>query len=123
MDLQGVVLQPVRHRLLRLGQQLHEVAHQVAVVLVEEAGGQADVAHAAGTSDAVDVLLDVRRHVEVDDVLDMGDVQTAGRHLTGGGGGGSEKVRERPGTRISGQAERRTTGGNRRTLVSTQILV
>ncbi len=36
-----------------------------------------EIAHASGTTDAVDVLFDVGREVEVDDVLDMRDVETA----------------------------------------------
>ena len=73
-------LEPAGQLLVALHQQLDQVLDQVAVLLVEEGCGEAEVAHAAGSADAVDVLLHVPGQVEVDDVLHVGDVQTSGRH-------------------------------------------
>ena len=42
--------------------------------VVEEGGRQAIVARAAGTADAVDVIVNLVREVIVDDVDDIGDV-------------------------------------------------
>ena len=74
-------LQPLGQLLVRLYDELHQVLCEVAVLVVEEGGGQAEVAHPAGTADPVNVLLNVRRHVEVDHVLHVGDVQPTGGHL------------------------------------------
>ncbi len=68
--------------LIGLHDKLDQVLGQVPVLLVEERGGQPEVAHPAGSADAVDVLVDVRREVKVDDVLHVGDVQTASSHLS-----------------------------------------
>lgn len=63
------------HILLGLDQQLHEVAREAAIGVVEEGGGNTEVAHTAGTTDTVHVLLHVGRQVEVDHVTHVGYVQ------------------------------------------------
>ena len=92
LHLVGQALQPGGDLLLGLRQEVQQVSADVAVLVVEEGGGQAQVAHPAGPPDAVHVLLDVTGHVKVDHVLHVGDVQTSGSHLgmigEGRGGGG-----------------------------------
>ena len=48
---QGHRLQPAGQVLVRLHDQLHQVLSQVAVLVVEEGRGEAEVTHTAGTSD------------------------------------------------------------------------
>ncbi len=70
----GHGFQPAGQLLARLGNQFDQIFGQVSILVVEERGGEAQVTHAAGTTDAMNVLLDVRWQVEVDDVLDIRDV-------------------------------------------------
>uniref|UniRef100_A0A182JJJ6 Uncharacterized protein n=1 Tax=Anopheles atroparvus TaxID=41427 RepID=A0A182JJJ6_ANOAO len=74
----GHLLQEAGDLLSRLGEQPHQPVGDVAVLLVEERGGRTEVAHAPGTPNAVHVLLHLRRQVEVDHLLDVGNVETAG---------------------------------------------
>lgn len=39
------------------------------------------ISHSPGTTDSVNVLLDVARKVKIDDVFDMGYVQASGSYL------------------------------------------
>ena len=55
---------------------LDQVLGQVPVLLVEEGGGETEVSHAAGTTDPVNVFVDVRGKIEIDDVFNVGDVKT-----------------------------------------------
>jgi len=67
--------------LVRLDNEFDQVLGQIPIFLVEEGGGETEVAHAAGTTDPVNVLVHVGRQVEVDDVLHVGDVQTTSCNL------------------------------------------
>ena len=65
---------------------LHEVLDVVQVELLvigDEGDGEALVAGAARTADAVNVVLRVHGHVEVDDVVDVGHVDAAGQDVGG----------------------------------------
>ena len=77
----GQGLQPLREFLIRLHNEFDQIFGQVSVLVIEERRGQAQVAHSAGSSDAVNVLLDVRGHVEVDDVLDVWNVESSCSNL------------------------------------------
>lgn len=102
-------LQPGGDFLLGLHQDVQQVLGDVSVFIVEEGRGQTcgwipfilgseavfcdtrrrtlgptsltQVPHSSRSSDAVDVLLDVAGQVEVDDVLNVGDVQTTSGDL------------------------------------------
>ena len=69
-------VKPTRNLLVRLTQELDEVADDVAVATVEERGSDTDVAGTASTTDTVDVVVDVRGQVVVDDVRDVRDIET-----------------------------------------------
>ncbi len=58
-----------------------QVLGQIPVFLVEERRSQAEVAHSAGSADTVHVLVDVRRKVEVDDMLHVRNVKTTSCNL------------------------------------------
>mmetsp|Transcript_21146 Transcript_21146/g.50368 ORF Transcript_21146/g.50368 Transcript_21146/m.50368 type:complete len:213 (+) Transcript_21146:145-783(+) len=68
-----------RDPLLRLDEQVLEVEEDALVdVLIDERRSDACLAAAASATDAMDVVLDLLRHVEVDHVLYVGEVQTLG---------------------------------------------
>src|SRR5712691_7171539 len=50
----------------------------------DEGSGEALAAGAAGTPDAVDIVLGVDRDVVIEDVADIGDVESARRHVARG---------------------------------------
>lgn len=64
------------HILLGFDQQLDEIARQPAVGVVEERRGNAEVTHAACTSDTMHVFFHVRRQVEIDHVTHVWYIQT-----------------------------------------------
>lgn len=69
-------LQPIRNLLIRLLEQIKQLADDVLVVAVEERGRDTGVASTASTTDTVDVVVNVRREIVVDDVGDVGNVET-----------------------------------------------
>ena len=81
----GHGIEPARNLLVRLTKQLEEVADNVTVATVEESSGNTDVTRATSTTDTMDVIVDVRGQVIIDDVCDVGNIET-----TSGDGGGDE---------------------------------
>ena len=73
-------LQPAGQVLVRLTNQLDQILHEVAVLVVEEGGGQAKVTHPPSSADSVHILLNVTGHVKVDHVFHVGDVKTSRRY-------------------------------------------
>ena len=69
-------LQETWHFLIGLFEQVDEVTNNATIATVEEGGGDTGVAGTASTSDAVDIVVDVRRKVVVDHVLDVRDIQS-----------------------------------------------
>lgn len=67
--------------MVRFHDELHQFADQVPILVVEKRSCEAEVAHAARTTDSVDVFFYIRRQVEVDDVLNVWDVQATGSNL------------------------------------------
>ena len=53
------------------------------LVLVDEGGGNACLAAPPSTADTVDVVFDLVRHVEIDDMLNFWEIQSLGRHISG----------------------------------------
>ena len=77
-----------RDALMRLLQQMLEVEERrLLAALVDEGGGDARLAAPARAADAMDVILDLGRHVEVYHVLDVSEVQALGGDV-----GGDENV-------------------------------
>jgi len=80
------LLEEVGNVLLRLNENLAEVLADILVAVVVEGGGLTGVADTRGATDAVDVLGDAvvlsRRQVVVDDVLDVGDIETTSGHAS-----------------------------------------
>jgi hypothetical protein len=74
------LLEELRNLLLGLDQDLAEVFTEIFVAVVEERGSLACVADTRGATDAVDVLGDAvvlsRGQIVVDDVLDVGNIET-----------------------------------------------
>lgn len=70
-------LQEARHLLVGFRQQLNQVRTNVAILVVEEARGNAQVAHSTSTTNTVDILLDIRWQIVVDDVFDVRNIQAS----------------------------------------------
>jgi len=66
-------------------EKLEEIANDTTVATVEESGGNTSVSGTTGTTDTVDVVVDVGGEIVVDNVLDVGDIET-----TSGDSGGDE---------------------------------
>eukprot|EP00968_Pinguiococcus_pyrenoidosus_P023092 scaffold3541_cov252-Pinguiococcus_pyrenoidosus.AAC.6 len=79
----GSLMQPVRQLLVILLEQLLQRARDVVVSLVEEAQRPPDVSDAARSADAVDVVVEVRGEVVVDDQGHARDVQATGCDIRG----------------------------------------
>ena len=60
-----------------LADQAFDGGHGLAVDRRHDGDGGAAQAGAAGAADAVDVIVGVMRHVEIEDVADRGDIETA----------------------------------------------
>mmetsp|Transcript_41256 Transcript_41256/g.128023 ORF Transcript_41256/g.128023 Transcript_41256/m.128023 type:complete len:763 (-) Transcript_41256:2-2290(-) len=78
-----VVGQLRRHDLVGGLEELREVVEDLRVLGRDEGGRQALVARAARAADAVRVVLDGLRHVEVDHLRHALDVQASARHVRG----------------------------------------
>ncbi len=55
---------------MSLLEQLEEISDNTTVATIEEGSGQTSVASTAGTTNAVNIVIDVGREVIVDDVSD-----------------------------------------------------
>ena len=68
-------LEPARDLLVGLAEQFDKVTDDVLVTTVEEGGGNTDVTGTAGTTNTMNVIVDVGGQVVVDDVSDIGNVE------------------------------------------------
>ena len=68
-------LKPRWDFLVSFAEKLKQITDDVLVAAVEECGGYADVTSTASTTNTVDVVVDVRRKIVVDDVSHIGDVE------------------------------------------------
>jgi hypothetical protein len=92
LDLGSVVLEALGNLLLALDEEFREVAMlgelrwrvrcDGIVAIVVEAGGEAAVADAAGTTNAVNIFIDFIGEVVVDDVHDVFDIKTPGSDVS-----------------------------------------
>lgn len=71
-------LQEGRDLLVGLLQELNKVSDHAAVATVEERSGNTSVSSTTRATDAVDVVINVGGEVVVDDVGDIGNIQTTG---------------------------------------------
>ena len=85
-------VQPARDLLVSLTKELDEVAHDVAVTTVEERGSHTDVAGTARTADTVNVIVNVGGQIVVDDVGDVGDVESTSGNGSGNQDGGTPRA-------------------------------
>lgn len=95
--LAGALVEPCGDFLAGLDQQIDELSGDVVVLVVEERRGQTHVTDTTGTTDSMDVLVDVAGQVVVDDQLDVGDIETSsghgGRHQNGASARAEERQR------------------------------
>ncbi len=75
--------EPRGHLLVGLGKDLLELVRDAVVLLTEERRGKTLLTGPTRTTDPVHVVVDVGRQVIVDDVRDMGDIESTGGHVRG----------------------------------------
>lgn len=74
--LSGEGLEPGGNVLVGLLQELEQVTDDALVAAVQESSGNTSVTSTTGTTDSVNVIIDIRGQVIRDDVGDVGDIQT-----------------------------------------------
>ena len=79
----GNGLEPRGNLLVGLTEKFNQFADDVLVATVEECGGQTGVPSTSGTTNTMNIVVDIAGEVVVDNVGDVGDIQT-----TSGNGGG-----------------------------------
>lgn len=77
----SALLEPLGDLLLRFNEKLEEISDDVGVLVVEEGSGKTNVSYSTSSTDSVDVLVNVRGKIEVDDVSDVGDIKTSSGDL------------------------------------------
>ena len=83
VELLDSALEEVGHVLLGFDHKLVQVSRNVSILVVEERSCQTEIAHTASTTNAVDVLFDVVRQIKVNDVLNVGNIQTTSGDSSG----------------------------------------
>ena len=73
-------LQPTRDFLVCLPKQLNEISDDVLVAAVEKRSADTGVTGTAGTPDAMDVVVNVAGQIIVDDMGDVGNVESTGSY-------------------------------------------
>ena len=68
-------LKPTGNLLVGLTQKLDEITDDILVAAVEEGGGDTSVTCTTGTTDTMNIIIDVGGKVIVDDMGDIGDVE------------------------------------------------
>lgn len=76
-------LEEAGNLLVGLLEKVDEFANDTTVATVEEGGGDTSVSGTSSTTDTVDVVVDVGGQVVVDDVLNIGDIQTSSSDSSG----------------------------------------
>merc|ERR1719474_591620 len=62
-----------------LGKHVHQLRHHVAITLrIDEAGGLAQIPHSASSSNPMNIFVNIIRHVVVDDMRHVGNIQSSG---------------------------------------------
>lgn len=69
--------QPRGYLLVRLPEELDEITNDVAVAPIEEGSGDSDITRTSSTADTVDIVINVRRKIVINDVCNVGNIQTA----------------------------------------------
>merc|ERR1711963_880973 len=75
--------EPVRNLLVGLVKNLDQILHDVRVLLVDHGGGNTIMSSTTGTTNAVNIIVDVMREIIVDHMEDVVDIQTTSSHISG----------------------------------------
>lgn len=81
--LAGNGLKEGRNLLVSLLEELKKLADDTTVATVEESSGNTSVSGTTGTTDTMDVVIDISREIVVDDVGDVGNIQTTSSDSSG----------------------------------------
>lgn len=71
------VLEESRYLLVCFLEKFDQIPHDASVAAVEEGGGETSVSSTTGTTNAVHVVVDISWKIIIDDVSDIGNVQSS----------------------------------------------
>jgi hypothetical protein len=77
------VLEEARYFLVCFTKQLQQILHNTTIATIEERCRQASVSGTTCAANTMDVVIDVRRQVVVDDVRDVWNIEAASSHGSG----------------------------------------
>jgi hypothetical protein len=84
--------------LVGLLEKVEKVANDTSIAAVEESSGNTSVSGTTSTTDTVDIVVDVGGEIVVDDVLDVGDIETTGCDSGGNEDGATSRAEHLEGT-------------------------
>ncbi|CAH0053234.1 unnamed protein product [Clonostachys solani] len=102
-------------------EELHKLSDDTTVATVEEGSGNTRVSSTTSTTNTVDVVVNVSRQVIVDDVGDIGDIETTGSNCSGNEDGAASISEEFEGTLTFTLGTITVNGGGREVLVNEEI--
>ena len=76
-------LEPSRDLLVCFTKKLDKITNDVLITTVEEGGGATSVSSTTSTTDTVNIVIDVGGEIVVDDVGNIGDIETTGSDSSG----------------------------------------
>lgn len=79
----GDGLEPGRDFLIGLPQELNEVANDVLVTAIEERSAHTNIAGTSRSSNTVNIIINIAGEVIVDDMGDVGDIETTSSNSSG----------------------------------------
>jgi hypothetical protein len=119
--LAGDALEEGRNLLVGLLEQVDELTHDTTVAAVEESGGDTSVSGTTSTTDTVNVVVNVGGEVVVDNVLDVGDIETTGSDSSGDEDRGAARTEHLEGTLTLALSAVTVNGGGREALVDEEV--
>jgi hypothetical protein len=112
-------LQPIGNFLVSFSQELDKVFDDILVATIEECSRHTRVARTPGTTDTMDVVVNVGRKIVVDDVSDIRDIKSSSSNC-GGNHDGSASSSERLESRFTLALSAVAMDGSSRKIVSHQ---
>ncbi|KAF3062751.1 hypothetical protein CFAM422_010726 [Trichoderma lentiforme] len=110
-----------RDLLVGLLEKVNELADNTTVAAVEEGGSNTSVSSTAGTTNSVDVIIDISGKVVVDDVGDVGNIKTTSSNSSSHQDGAASVAEELESTLTLTLSPVSVNGGGREALVDEEV--
>lgn len=114
-------LQEGRDLLIGFLEQLDQVTNNATVAAIEESGRNTGVSCTTSATDTVDVVVDIGRKIIVDNVLDVGNIQTTSCDSSGNQDGAAARAEHLQSTLTLALSTVSVDGGGREALVDQEI--